>query len=107
MNLALPVKLWAIAEQAGGSMFEDKSNWIGLLLLVACGLSAGTMLGYIDAGTFPDWNVPGWLKLIVIVGGLVLIIGGFVWMRRGPTLGNDVRSPRRWFNRGKNRFIGS
>ena len=83
-------------------MFEDKSSWIGIALLVVCGLSAGTMLGFINAGTLPDWDVPSWLYWTVIIGGLGLMIGGFFWSRRGPKLGNDVRSPRRWFNRDKN-----
>jgi hypothetical protein len=77
-------------------MFEDKSGWIGIALLVLCGVAAGAMLGFIDGGTLPDWNPPAWLYWTVIVGGLALMIGGFIWSRRGPRLGNDVRSPRRW-----------
>ncbi len=89
-------------------MFEDKNNLVGIILLMACGISAGVMLGYINTGTLPDWDVPAWLYWGVIIGGLALMFGGFILSRRGPKLGNDVRSPRRWFRRDKSEthFVG-
>jgi hypothetical protein len=48
-------------------VFDDESDLIGYLLLGACTVSAGTMLFYISQRSFPNWDVPGWLYLLVAV----------------------------------------
>lgn len=83
-------------------MFEDRANWIGIALLIACGLSAGTMLGYIDAGEMAEFSGPGWLGVLIVVVFMGLFIFGAIQMLRGKSLGDDVRGERRrWFRRGK------
>jgi hypothetical protein len=82
-------------------MFEDKGNWIGIGLLILCGLSAGTMLGYIEAGERARWTGPGWLGIVLIVAFLGLLIFGAVRRFRGGSLGDDVRSDRPWWRRDK------
>ena len=79
-------------------MFEGRENLIGIVLLIACGLSAGTMLGYIDAGEVARFDGPGWLGVLIAVLGIGVMILLFV-RQRGIGLGNDVRSKRRWWRR--------
>ena len=79
-------------------MFEGRQNLIGIVLLIACGLSAGTMLGYIDAGEVARFDGPGWLGVLIAVFGIGVMILLFV-RQRGIGLGNDVRSKRRWWRR--------
>lgn len=80
-------------------MFEDRGNWIGIALLILCALSAGTMLGYIDAGEMARFSGPGWLGGAIVVAFIALSIFGVVQMLRGKTLGNDVRGKRRSWRR--------
>jgi hypothetical protein len=82
-------------------MFEDKGNWIGIGLLILCGISAGTMLGYIEAGERARWTGPGWLGIVLIVAFLGLVVLGAVRTFRGRTYGDDVRSDRPWWRRDK------
>jgi hypothetical protein len=84
-------------------MFDDRSSWVGIALLVLCGISAGIMLGYIDRGTLPVFSGSGWLKLVITAGGIGLFLWTFMHSRRNPWLGNDVRpAKRRWFSRDRN-----
>lgn len=86
---------------------DDRGNWIGIGLLILCGLSAGTMLAYIAAGERATWDGPGWLGTAIVIVGvglfLFIIIQQFrSWMGRrggqgGDFLGNDTRPRRRWF----------
>jgi hypothetical protein len=81
-------------------VFEDRGNLIGVALLVLCGLSAGTMLGYINAGEMARFSGPGWVGVAIIVAFIGLTIFGVVQMARGKHLGNDIRGPRRrWWRR--------
>jgi hypothetical protein len=81
-------------------VFEDRGNVIGIALLILCGLSAGTMLGYINAGEMARFRGPGWVGLVIIVAFIGLTIFGVVQMARGKHLGNDIRGPRRrWWRR--------
>jgi len=79
-------------------MFEDRSNLIGLALLIGCGLSAGIMLGYIETGTVPVWDGPAWIKWSVVGAGVALILYGLIQSMRGRWFGHDLPGPRRrWF----------
>ena len=81
-------------------MLEDRANLIGIALLILCGLSAGAMLGYIDAGEMARFSGPGWLGWTIVAVFIALSLFGVIQMIRGKTLGNDVRSKRRsWRNR--------
>jgi hypothetical protein len=81
-------------------MLEDRGNWIGIALLILCGLSAGTMLGYIDAREMARFSGPGWLGWAIVAVFIALSIFGVVQAIRGKTLGNDVRGKRRsWWRR--------
>ena len=84
-------------------MFEDRSGWIGIGLLVLCGLSAGSMLGYIEAGKIARFGGPGWLGLVITGVAIAALLFGFWQSRRHGTIGNDVRSERRrWWTRSDN-----
>jgi len=76
-------------------MFEDRSSWIGIGVLVLCGLSAGMMLSYIVSGSRPVLDWPAWLQMTIGIGGMILFIGSAFWMRRGPRMGNDVRPTKK------------
>jgi len=80
-------------------VLEDRGNWIGIALLILCGLSAGTMLGYIDARKMAHFSGPGWVGWAIVVAFIGLSVFGVVQMVRGKTLGNDVRSKRRSWRR--------
>lgn len=81
-------------------MLEDRGNLIGIVLLILCGLSAGTMLGYIDAREMARFSGPSWLGWTVVAVFIGLSLFGVVQMIRGKTLGNDVRGKRRsWRHR--------
>ena len=81
-------------------MFEDRGNWIGIALLVLGGLSAGTMLGYINAGEIARFSGPQWLGVTVIVVTIGLTIYITIQAFRGRHLGDDLRSQRRrWWRR--------
>ena len=81
-------------------MFEDRGNWIGIALLVLCGLSAGTMLGYIKAGEIARFSGPQWLGVTVIVVTIGLTIYMTIQVLRGRHLGDDLRGQRRrWWRR--------
>ena len=81
-------------------MFEDRGNWIGIALLVLCGLSAGTMLGYIKAGEIARFSGPQWLGVTVIVVTIGLTIYMTIQALRGRHLGDDLRGQRRrWWRR--------
>lgn len=83
-------------------MFEDRANWIGIALLIACGISAGTMLGYIEAGDVARFSGPAWLGWTIAIVFIGLMIFSIVQVRRGKTLGDDIRSERRkWWRRDK------
>ena len=83
-------------------MFEDRGSWVGIGLLVLCGLAAGSLLGYIEAGEIARWSGPGWLGWLIIIGAIGATLFGVFQSRRGGTMGNDVRSERRkWWSRGK------
>lgn len=87
-------------------MFEDKGNWIGIGLLILCGISAGTMLGYIEAGEVARFDGPGWLGLLIVVAFIGLLIFSAVRSFRGRTLGDDVRSDRPWWRRDRDQGSG-
>ena len=91
-------------------MSGDKGNWVGIGILILCGLSAGTMLAYINRGEIARWNGSGWLGTMISVVGTVFIVALILmqvrgWLSRrggggGDFLGNDTRSPRRkWWKR--------
>ena len=87
-------------------MFEGRDNLIGIVLLIACGISAGTMLGYIDAREVARFDGPDWQRYLIIGGGLALILATIL-VGRGGQPGNDVRSKRRrWWRRDKDDISG-
>lgn len=83
-------------------VFEDRGSWVGIGLLILCGLSAGSLLGYIEAGEIARFGGPGWLGWLIIVLAFAAIGFSFWQSRRGGNPGNDVRGERRtWWKRGK------
>jgi hypothetical protein len=83
-------------------VFEDKNNLIGLALLVLCGLSAGTMLGYIKAGEIARYTGPPWLGVVIVVAGIAVTAYMTAQHFRGQQLGDDTRErKRRWWRREK------
>ena len=76
-------------------MFEDRGNFVGVLLLALCGISALYMLGYINRGELPAPDWPLWVKMGITIAGMGLIFGSLVYSRRAPKLGNDVRPTRK------------
>jgi hypothetical protein len=82
-------------------MFEGRENWIGIALLVLCGLSAGTMLGYINAGEVARFEGPAWQRYLIVGAGIALTLV-MIWQARSTRLGNDIRGKgRRWFRRSR------
>ena len=90
-------------------MFDNKDNWVGIGILILCGLSAGTMLAYISRGEIARWNGPDWLGSVIVLVGVGLFLFIIVqqirgWLSRrggggGDFLGNDTRPRRRWWKR--------
>lgn len=89
-------------------MFDDRDNWIGIAILVLCGISAGTMLAYINRGEIAEWSGPTWLGNAIVAAGLALFVILTIqqvraWRSRrgggGSFLGNDTRPKRRWWKR--------
>ena len=80
-------------------MLEDRGNWIGIILLILCGLSAGTMLGYIDAREMAQFSGPAWVGWAIVVLFIGLSMFGVVQMLRGKHLGDDVRGKGRFWPR--------
>ncbi len=87
---------------------DDRGNLVGIAILVLCGISAGTMLAYINRGERAEFSGPGWLGVAIVVAGIGLILFMTVqllrgWLSRrgggGDFLGNDTRSRRRWWRR--------
>ena len=87
-------------------MFEDKGNWIGIGLLILCGISAGTMLGYIEAGERARFSGPTWVGIIVTVAFLGLVVFSAVRTYRGKSYGDDVRKDRPWWRRDRQQESG-
>lgn len=83
-------------------MFEDRGNWIGIALLVLCGLSAGTMLGYIRAGEILRYTGPHRLGVVITIVFILPTLYMTIQAFRGRLLGDDLRGPRRrWWRRNK------
>lgn len=86
---------------------DDRGNWVGIAILMICGLSAGTMLAYIAAGERATWNGPDWLGNVIVGVGLALFVIIMIqqfrsWNARrggegGDFLGNDTRPKRKWW----------
>ena len=87
---------------------DDRGNLVGIAILALCGISAGTMLAYINRGERAQFSGPGWLGVVIVIAGIGLIL--FMtfqqlrgWLSRrgggGDFLGNDTRSRRRWWRR--------
>jgi drug/metabolite transporter (DMT)-like permease len=81
-------------------MFEGRENWIGIALLVLCGLSAGSMLGYINAREVARFEGPAWQRYLIVGGGF-LVFGIVIWQAWGTRMRNDIGSRRRWWRRDK------
>ncbi len=49
---------------------DDRGNLVGIVILVLCGISAGTMLAYINRGERAQFSGPGWLGVVIVVAGI-------------------------------------